>query len=515
MAQSEISAVYDAREGAAPESASCARVHPGRKPSPGRPFAEFLEAAGAKAGEGVSGSLPADDARSREGRPDEEQPRPKLCAMADVQGVDIRIAHPDDVYAFCLGPGETGRQGETGYSPSAGVGPFVASCPKAGNTLIGTPGAPDLGVVPSKLTGSSQPATTGCPRGLAGETFEAHTLVKASTGISSADGATQEGLRPAAGKLDAGGAFRQKVQWDEPRPRVGSTAAARQELPGSREESPAEAKTAPGVPGAGMIPESSGARKSAETVGAEGEPPGSKAVWAGVLQREARRPSERSHEGPGAARASGPGVAPPFTEDAVRATRPSAAVSGEGGGVAATDEGRQARLGDGGLEQLVLKAKLTRSGHKETFEVLLEPPGAGRVQVEIVSRDGMLHIRLKAEDETARYALERDISRLGGRLAAEGLRIARLEVGELREPGGWQDGTARDGSDQRYPTHGWPDANPQSFHPRGRDWGEGRPGSGWDPAPGGGYPVGGSAEVEPASALGSSMFGGALLDARA
>lgn len=399
--------------------------------------------------------------------------------------------------------------------PSAGVGPSVASCPKAGNMLIGTPGAPDLGVVPSKLTGSSQPATPGCPQDLVGETFEAHSSTKASAEVSSADGATPEGLESAAAKLDAAEAFPQKTQRGEPRPQVDGTAAARREMSGSREESPAEGKTVPGLLGAGMIPESSGAKKSAETVGEAGKPPGSEAGRVGVLQREARRPAERSPEGPRAAQAFGSGTVPPFEEDAVRATRPGAVVFGGGREVATPDEGRQGHLGDGGLEQLVLRARLTRSGHKETFEVLLEPPGAGRVQVEIVSKDGMLHIRLKAEGETARHALERDISRLSGRLAAEGLKIARLEVGVLHEAGGWQDGTAREGTDHGYPTQRWPDANPQSFHPSGRDWGEQRPGSGWYPPPEGGYPVRGAGEGEPAAVLGGSMLGGALLDARA
>lgn len=335
-------------------------------------------------------------------------------------------------------------------------------------------------------------------------------MAKACGEISSADGTTPGELQPAPAELDAVAVFQDKAQQAKPHPRAACT-AVRQAMPGSREESPAERKAVPGGPGDAMILESSGAGKSAETVGTEGKPPSSEPGPVLVLQRETRRPAERSPEG-SAGRDFGSGIAPPFAEDAVQATRPGAVVPGEAQDVAASDEGRQARLGDGGLEQLVLKARLARSGRKETFEVLLEPPGAGRVQVEIVSKDGMLDIRLKAEDETARCALERDISRLGRRLAAEGLKVARLEVGGLREAGGWQDGTAREGNDHGYPARGWPDANPQGSHPGGRSWGEERPGSGWYLPP---ERVGGPAKAQPAAVLGSFLFGGVLLDARA
>lgn len=80
------------------------------------------------------------------------------------------------------------------------------------------------------------------------------------------------------------------------------------------------------------------------------------------------------------------------------------------------------------IEQIVEQVKVEMNQNTSSLELQLYPEHLGKIQIQIVSKDGVMTARIAAETETARQAIENGLSNLKDAMEQQDLKVDAIEV---------------------------------------------------------------------------------------
>lgn len=80
------------------------------------------------------------------------------------------------------------------------------------------------------------------------------------------------------------------------------------------------------------------------------------------------------------------------------------------------------------IEQIVEQVKVEMNQNTSSLELQLYPEHLGKIQIQVVSKDGVMTARIAAETETARQAIENGISNLKDAMEQQDLKVDAIEV---------------------------------------------------------------------------------------
>ncbi len=99
------------------------------------------------------------------------------------------------------------------------------------------------------------------------------------------------------------------------------------------------------------------------------------------------------------------------------------------------------------VTQIVEQIKTVVKSTTTSMELQLNPASLGKVHIQIVSREGMITAQITAQTETARNAIEAQLSTLKETFQNQGLKVEAVEVAV--DPNGFQDLAQREFEQQR------------------------------------------------------------------
>ena len=80
------------------------------------------------------------------------------------------------------------------------------------------------------------------------------------------------------------------------------------------------------------------------------------------------------------------------------------------------------------IEQIIEQVRVNINQDNTSMEMQLYPEHLGRIQIHVVSKDGVMTARIAAETETARQAIEAGLSNLKESLQNQNLKVEAIEV---------------------------------------------------------------------------------------
>lgn len=80
------------------------------------------------------------------------------------------------------------------------------------------------------------------------------------------------------------------------------------------------------------------------------------------------------------------------------------------------------------IEQIVEQVKVEMNQNTSSLELQLYPEHLGKIQIQVVSKDGVMTARIAAETETARQAIENGLSNLKDAMEQQDLKVDAIEV---------------------------------------------------------------------------------------
>ena len=99
-----------------------------------------------------------------------------------------------------------------------------------------------------------------------------------------------------------------------------------------------------------------------------------------------------------------------------------------------TDAGERAEF----IDRIVRASQLARRHGETRLQIVLRPPELGRLRVDLSVRDGVLNVRINADQAGAKELVQQHLGALRESLEQQGVRVGEIQVSVDGEAGGSQ-----------------------------------------------------------------------------